>query len=164
MSLACPRKSRVQGTRRGKGLVLCLSFERLQVIQVFGATARGLVFLQVFETNQVDAQSVKLDPGAAGEAVGKRDTRYGGKNLDLQRRLAEANDPIVLQEHLWLELRHVKAKILQDLNQLAGVLIGNCYADVECAGGARVAAIRHGVAADEKILNAGGVEQFQELS
>lgn len=98
-----------------------------------------------------------------GPTLGKRHARDVGKYFDAERRDAHAVNPVRLQELLCGHALVLETEGAQNVGHTLRVFQGLSDPDVHIACCAWVAVKDDGVAADEQILNAVRIQQFQEV-
>jgi hypothetical protein len=72
-----------------------------KIIQVFVPTRRALVFLQVFEIDDIDGNAVDFRDRPTGVAFVEFEARDIRQNVDLQWRIPNAQHLVFPQKDLW---------------------------------------------------------------
>ena len=129
-----------------------------------GRTGWKPVREQVGEADDVDRDAVYLRRNPPRVAVRKITPGNTRQNFDPQRLDAHANDPAFFQEEMLPQFRRGEPELPDDGHHPGGVLRTDGYPEVHVPGVAVVAVVADGIAADEDVVNAVGIQQLQKVA
>ncbi len=128
--------------------------EGFQIGKVFQPPGGALVPLEVREAEDRDAKIPKFNQLSRFKALRKVDARDACVYFDSKRGHAQPHDLFRFKKQV--NCRRAKSELVQRFHKLAGVRFTPFDPDIEVACRTRVPVVIHGVAADQKVLNAVG--------
>lgn len=135
----------------------------LQIVEILGASAGGLVALEVFKPDQGDANAVQLRIDTVGVAVVEGDAVDSGMDFEAHGWDSDAEDFIRLEEALFVDFRDDESEPAKGVDHFPCVIAADPYQNVEIAGRARVAVKTDRIPSDDQVFNFGLVQRTQEF-
>ena len=151
-------KIRAGVTSGGEGGFLV---QLLQIGEVPQPAAGLLVGSQILHADQVDRDSSHVGDDTVPKALRELDTRNRCKNLDSKGRQSHPNNLAWFCEQF--RRRSGESELPQHRGHLLRVAGADTHPDVDVTGGARIAVVVHGIAANDQVLDFMRVQQPQEL-
>ncbi len=130
-----------------------LSGKMLDVVKVLVTTTRSLVDLQMFQTDQVCADSVNFCRHPIDITLIEVNSRYLNHYLDPNWWKPKPNHAPFLQKKLGSEFRCVKTKLFKDVYNSSGVVWPKSDPDIKITCRPWITVISNGISPNKKVLN-----------
>ncbi|HEY7186136.1 MAG TPA: hypothetical protein VH436_06285 [Vicinamibacterales bacterium] len=136
----------------------------IEVGEILVTSGGTFVSLQVGEADDSDRHVCEDCIDRPRGAVVELNSRNAGQHFDAHWRPTQSNYLIGTHEERWRQLWRIEAELANGGNDSGCRFLALRNPDIDIRRGARVAVKADCIAIDDEVLNAVGVQQFQELA
>ncbi|MEO6623800.1 MAG: hypothetical protein ABIN37_03055, partial [Burkholderiaceae bacterium] len=130
-----------------------ISPEHLEVGQIFVATGRAFVRLEVVQRDEIETQAINGNRKPACVAGGKFHTVDAGEQINSAGRVTQLDDAVWLSEILGTESQGAKSELAKRLEQALRVAGISANPEVQVTGVTRITIGGQCISADDQVLN-----------